>query len=203
MSNEQFHDSTSRGGVQASLLAGLNSLGEAPFAALSAPLTNLGSSSASQQSRAGNGRGGQASFPFSNIQNSAFANLSASTANALGVNTNGANLNFLTGGGGNFHRQQQVANAFAASRQEQNAKDVLGIGSTQGRIDHQLRGATDHHQQEEVGHQQLSNLWANASSEVKSNLLQRLHSEESEARIISMILEQKKKDGSNNSSNGL
>lgn len=154
--------------------------------------------------------GSQAAFPFSNLQNSALSGLHSASSNVNAVlggvsNTAGANsLNFLNSGA-SFHHQQ-VANALA-SNQEQ---DALGMGTTSGQgmpIESPNNcGLQQEPQDGSNGQNQLSSVFANASSKVKKSLLQRLQSEhESEARILSMMIEQQKhnKNGSNNSNNGM
>lgn len=192
-----------------SLLAGLNCLQPTSLAGLG---SNLGASPAALLQPQGNTGDAQSNFPFLG----GLGRLSNTASNPLGVtNLNGSKLNSLLGNtedsNVNTFHQQQVANALASQQeQHQDATDALDMSSMQPRRSSNppLSAALQHQHDtanEANHHQQIQNILANSSSEMRSNLLERLQSEESEARILAMILDQqrqKQKDGGSSSNNG-
>lgn len=223
-SNEMQETNSNHRGVQNSLLNRLNHSmhppsrsnvlggGENPLSALSTAHGILGSSSHTLSSHVDHNQG--AGFPFSNVSSSVLGGLSASkVANALrgssSASAPASNLNLLGTNGASNATGTTLANMLALQQQEKMNESLGLVGNlplSRGAQESSTLSATA--QQDEIKlnqqQQQLSNLLANASPEIKSSLLQRLQADEqSDVRILSMILEQQQhfNDGTNGSNN--
>ena len=225
-SNELQEATSSNRGVPNSLLSRLNASvqqhptgsnvlgGENPLSALSTAHGILGSSSANTLSSHVDRN--QTGYPFSDVSSSTLGGFSASqVANALrGTSAASApvsNLNLLNGSTNNAGASrlphEQLASMLALQQQD-NMNDTLSlVGSnlprsigTQESSVLSASSTQDEHRRKLSQTHELSNLLANASPEMKSNLLQTLQSDESDARILSMLLEKQQnlKEGPNN-----
>ena len=187
------------------VLGGGGGGGDNPLSALSTTHGILGSSSHGLSSHVDHSQG--AGFPFSNVSSSALNGLSASkVANALrGASSASApatNLNLLNNG--THNASSALASMLALQQQQEKMNEGLGIVGnlplSRGAQESSSRSAQDEMKLNQQ-HQQLSNLLANASPEVKSNILQRFQTDEqTDARILSMFLEQQQQnfnDGNN------